>query len=824
LSPSGFFGAAAAAVARRPWPVLTALAVLVVGAGIGISTMTVQPVTDALFDRSTEGYQATERAERSFGSDPVVILARGNLQRILSQENLEKMSVLETCVAGDITRGRGALFTTCQRLSEFDPVQVMVGPATFLGRAVAGIGAVYREQLDRLNSLPDNPENADERREILALASQVIARYGLIEPPTLGDPNFIRRVVFGPLGFRSGPKPRLSYLFPNDQSAQILLRLRSDLTDDERREAIELIRTAAADEATQISTGPWIVSGSPTVFEGLGNSFQTGVLILAAVALVLMSIALALVFGSVWRLLPLVSAAASVLIAAGVLRLAGGQISLAALGAAPILIGLTVDYAVQIQARFDEAKDDDPVAAARSTARLGMPMIATACVATAFGFAALLLSPFPLVAEFGLLLGAGVLICLAVAFPLGFAALSLRGSRSAGPPRVGGLRAFEYLRGWAKSALALAILAPGRLLVVAILIAAGGWAVSTQGSPATEISQLLPSRNAAVQDLNTLEDATGSSGEIDLIVRGDDVTDPAVVIWLDQVRGLIAERTGYGAGRGSCEGAELCPGPSIPDFVPGGGRGLTTAQVREALGTVPPNELEAIVAGGLKAGVDPTETKIPFAVRSGSVDGQSQAIEAVRQAVEDSAGGKGPPPGVEAELAGLPVVVTESVNELGQSRYLLIIVALLAIVLTLLAAYRSLRRVLVPLVPIVVAGGWSALIIASLDIALNPLSAILSVMVIAIATEFSVILAARYFQEREDGLSTAAALRSSYGRTGMAIAASGITAIAGFAALVASDVGVLREFGLIAVLDLSVALLGVAIVLPAILTWSERRR
>ncbi len=823
MSLSGFFGAVAAVAARRPWPVLSLLAVLVVGAGIGISSMTVQPVTDALFDRSTEGYRATERAEQSFGTDPVVVLARGNLRQILSRDNLEKLSVLETCASGDITRGRGELFETCKRLSEFDPVQVMVGPATFLGRAVAGIGAVYREQLNRLQTLPDNPENAAERRAILALAARVIARYGLIEPPTLGDPNFIRRVVFGAQGFRSGPKARLSYLFPNDQSAQVLLRLRSDLTDDERREAVDLIRTVAADEATRLSTGPYIVSGSPAVFEGLGNSFQVGVLILAAVALVLMSIALALVFGSLWRLLPLVTAVVAVVIAAGVLRLAGGQISLAALGASPILIGLTVDYAVQIQARYDESHDPDHVSAARTAARLGMPMIATACLATAFGFASLLLSPFPLVAEFGLLLGAGVLICLSVAFPLGFAALSLRGPGGDLPPRAAGFRPAERVRGWAKSGLALAILAPGRLILVAALVAGCGWAVSTQGSPATEISQLLPGRNAAVQDLNTLEEVTGSSGEIDLIVRSPDVTGPDTVVWLDQVRTLVLSRTGYGVGRGSCEGAELCPGPSIPDFVPGGGRGLSTAEIREALRAVPPNELEAIVAGGLDPGADPTETKIPFAVRSGSVDGQSEAIEAIRQAVDDSNGGKGPPPGVSAELAGLPVVVTESVNELGASRYLLIAVALLAIVLVLSAIYRSARRVVVPLVPIVVASGWSALVIASLDIPLNPLSAILSVMVIAIATEFSVILSARFYQDRV-GSSTAAALRSSYGRTGMAIAASGVTAIAGFAALVASDVGVLREFGVIAVLDLSVALLGVAIVLPAILTWVERRR
>lgn len=66
-------------------------------------------------------------------------------------------------------------------------------------------------------------------------------------------------------------------------------------------------------------------------------------------------------------------------------------------------------------------------------------------------------------------------------------------------------------------------------------------------------------------------------------------------------------------------------------------------------------------------------------------------------------------------------------------------------------------------------------------------------------------------------------LRFTYGRTGMAIAASGITAIAGFAALATSDIGMLRSFGLVAVVDLSVALLGVAIVLPAVLAWLERR-
>ena len=52
--------------------------------------------------------------------------------------------------------------------------------------------------------------------------------------------------------------------------------------------------------------------------------------------------------------------------------------------------------------------------------------------------------------------------------------------------------------------------------------------------------------------------------------------------------------------------------------------------------------------------------------------------------------------------------------------------------------------------------------------------------------------------------------------------ASGATAIAGFAVLALSDVRMLREFGIVTVVDLSVSLLGVLAVLPAVLVLVER--
>jgi predicted RND superfamily exporter protein len=77
------------------------------------------------------------------------------------------------------------------------------------------------------------------------------------------------------------------------------------------------------------------------------------------------------------------------------------------------------------------------------------------------------------------------------------------------------------------------------------------------------------------------------------------------------------------------------------------------------------------------------------------------------------------------------------------------------------------------------------------------------------------------------------ALRRTYLRTGAAVLASGVTAIAGFAVLAIAglplldDIGlisvapVLRDFGLVTVVDLLVALAGVMLVLPAAVVWSE---
>ena len=105
---------------------------------------------------------------------------------------------------------------------------------------------------------------------------------------------------------------------------------------------------------------------------------------------------------------------------------------------------------------------------------------------------------------------------------------------------------------------------------------------------------------------------------------------------------------------------------------------------------------------------------------------------------------------------------------------------------------------------------------------LNPMSVTLGALVIAVSTEFSVLLSERHRQERIAGHDTVWALHRSYRRTGAAVTASGITAIAGFGVLALSDIQMLRDFGLVTLIDLSVSLVGVLVALPAAVVMAER--
>ena len=852
----------AARCVERPGPVLAAAALVVLVAAILALRLEADAGTDQLVDRDSAAFVGTEEFKRDFGDDAVVVLVKGELEQLVLSSDLTTLLSLETCLAGNATAGTAGgqpVPEPCAELAAERPARVVYGPATFLdqfaqqaGRLLSTeAGAVLRQA--RAAGEAARREAArrglavDAQRAAAQAASERVtaafwsrlaglaARYGQTGLPSIGDPNFVAPVVFDP--DRPGePKARFSYLFPSSESVLISVRLRPDLSETERREAIELIRGAVADPAFAIPDAEYVVSGVPVVVEGLAETLSGEIFVLLAVAVAVMAAVLALIFGPPVRLLPLAIALAAVAILFGCLAAIGGSLTMASLAVLPILIGLAVDYAIQFQARFAEARalGSSPPRAAVEAAARGGPVIATAAVATAAGFAVLLLSPIPMVRGFGLLLLVGIVVAFFLALTVGLAGLSLTGGarRSAlGTRRSLGVRRSPLAesRTWAgvrigrlgRRALAVAVAAPGRILLGALVLAAIGWAAGTRTEVVSDIRELVPRDLAELSSVDELQAATGVSGEIDVTVSAPDVSDPELVAWMRSYKRRVLDRAGFGSDSEACvdQRTELCPSIALPDLF--GDRELTRARVRRVLSLLPPYFSQAVVSVDPGSGAIGDTAVISFGIKVMPFDEQKRLIDSIRAEIDPPGTAQDPPAGVSADVVGLPVLVADANSALEQDRYLLTLAGLVAVALALLAIYRSLRRALVPLIPIALATGWSALGLAITGVPLNPMSATLGALVIAIATEFSVLIAARFEEERRGEATVGEALRRTYARTGTAVVASGLTAVAGFAALIATDIRMLRDFGIVTVLDLSIALAGVLLVLPAALVWAE---
>jgi hypothetical protein len=351
------------------------------------------------------------------------------------------------------------------------------------------------------------------------------------------------------------------------------------------------------------------------------------------------------------------------------------------------------------------------------------------------------------------------------------------------------------------------------VLGVGLALAALGWGLDTQTRVQTDIAKLAPQSLSSLHNLSALERATGVGGEIDLMVSSPALTKPATIEWMSKYESAILEHFGYSAGKG-CGHAQLCPAFSLPDLFrseEGTSAKLSEKQVHGLLAAIPTYFSQDVISA------DRRFATLAFGIRSMSLQQQQHVIEGMRAGLH-------PPAGVSARLVGLSVLAAQAGALVASPwrRVLTLLAALAAVAIVLLIAFRGdRRRALVPLAPIVLATGWSAFVLFALRIPLNPMSVTLGALVIAISTEFSVLLSERQRQERAAGHSTVQALRRAYRHTGAAVAASGVTAIAGFGVLTLSDIAMLRDFGLVTLVDLSVSLVGVLVALPAALVIVE---
>lgn len=858
--------------ARRPLLTLALLGALGIAAAVLALNLQPSAATDTLVGRSSASYKATQSYYARFGEEPVDVLVKGDLRKLLFSSDLERLVGLEGCLSGNIPSSafarEGGTSGPCAQIERSHAVKVVLGPGTFIAESALQIDrslnsrhaqaereaktarrTVYQAALARGLGVSEAEKlaAASYKATMAGFAAEVSAlaiRYGLTSAPSLEDRGFVSALVFDNSKPAGTPKERFAYLFPGRDAALVSVRLRAGLSDVQRSHAIALIDQALAMPQWRLQNGEsYLLTGEPVIAHELQSSISHSIGLLLIAVLVAMALILGLVFTGRPRLLPLAIALLASALTFGALSLVGASLTMASVAVLPVLVGLAVDYGIQFQS------------GSRATA------IGVAVLASMGGLAVLMLSPVPMVRGFGVLLVAGLAFAFVCALLVCSATLSFAqqrqartarvpaGPKAAGSPAAGlntagsnaassnaaGSRAAGSLaaawqgareilldnpltRAVRRLGLGYAVEHPGRVLAVGLVLAVLGWGLDTQTQVQTDITKLAPQGLQSLSALGALERSSGVGGELDLMVSSRALTKPATIAWMSSYENAVLGRFGYSAASG-CGQAQLCPAFSLPDLFQGGegqpGEGsrhkLTQAQVNGLLAAIPPYFAQDVISP------DHRTATLSFGLRLMPLADQQRLIEQMRAELH-------PPAGVHAQLVGLSVLAAQSGAQIASPwrRVLMLLAALAAVALVLLVLFKgNRRRALVPLVPIALATGWSALVLFAIRVPLNPMSVTLGALVIAISTEFSVLLSERHRQEVLAGHGTVEALRRAYRRTGAAVVASGVTAIAGFGVLVLSDIAMLRDFGIVTLVDLSVSLVGVLVALPAAVMLAE---
>ena len=271
-----------------------------------------------------------------------------------------------------------------------------------------------------------------------------------------------------------------------------------------------------------------------------------------------------------------------------------------------------------------------------------------------------------------------------------------------------------------------------------------------------------------------------------------------------------------------CAQATLCPALSLPDLFSAGHADRLRTPAASAdpadhgslLAAVPTYFSQAVITP------DHRDATLAFGIRLMPLSRQQRVIDYMRSQLH-------PPPGVTAQLAGLPVLAAQANAALSSSgrRLLTLLAGLLAVGLVLLAVFRRARagpraadpdrarHRLVGADPVRDRDPAESDVGNARGAGDRDLDRVQRAAVRALPPG-----ARRADTTSRDGARAHLPLHRG------AVLASGITAIAGFGVLVLSSITMLRDFGFVTLIDLSVSLGGVLLVLPAVLALAERER
>ena len=783
--------------------------------GLGITRLEFATGQDSYLNKDDQVYKDSVAYQDLFGGQAMVSLFTmdegSDVVDLFSPENLERMQRVD------------------EELRQTEGVVAVVSPLTalqFTQNLVSSDTGDVTQSVAGQALLSARERDADPASQARRLddAATTLARISAFTPEqqTFANPEWVRFLLYDN---RDEIRKSLRPFFPDAGHAQTVTRLvgNADLEDEgvASERVMEVVGAEDWDD-TQVTT-----TGAPVLLKDLNDYLRGGMLTLGAIAIVIMTLILLLLFRVRWRLLPLGVILVGVVWAFGLAGYLGIPLSVVTIAGLPVMLGVGIDYAIQMHSRIEEEVlvDRSPHPIQEASMGLG-PALLVVTFDAVFAFLALLFARVPMIRAFGVLLAVGIAAICVCSIVLPLATLGIREYRS---PTVGR----DYRGGvLARLVVWLGSLPTGAavpLAVASLVIFVGGVLVEDDLTLESDPERWVNQDSQVIADINTLRRETGSSAELGIFVESDDVfSDESVGFVHDFATEQLAERPD-----------DLLTASSIvttvsfllevPDTIV---LPPTGADVRRAWEVAPADIQRSTVSADASAlnlifrtGPGSLEERAVYtgAIRDQLEEGPASA-DASGESIDVAAGGTVvPPEGVRATPSGLAVVGVGLLENLEANRILLIYLSAGFVFLFLVVRLRSVVRALLSMVPVFIAVGAASLVAWVFGLRLSPMTAVGGPLVIAACTEFTSLILLRFIEERQRGLGPREAVEATAERTGRAFIVSALTAIAGVAVIAFSTLPLLRDFGIVVAMNVAVALLSALVVLPPMLVWAEER-
>lgn len=552
------------------------------------------------------------------------------------------------------------------------------------------------------------------------------------------------------------------------------------------------------------------VTGEAAFGQQMMAEMETSMGILLLAAMILMVVAVGILFGQVrYRLLSVVIVAAGVLFTFGIMGLSGMKISMVVIGAFPILIGIGIDYAIQFHSRFDEEarKSSIPEAVKTTLTRAG-PSVLYAMLATAMGFIALWISPVPMIREFGIVCVIGLFSCYLAALiivPLMGLLTNYRPVKDIAhqKPARNEKTFMERYNDFVGALAGKVARNPVPVILLCGIIAVIGVQMDSQILINTDEKTFVPSDMPAKIQLDKVLRTMGPTGSLPIYLRGEGVLTVDGVKWMHEFQNY--EETHNSKVTGSTSIADLI-------LLYNGGMLPTTQQeLDDVLGRIPEDQKRRYVSGT-------TEAVIEFSM----VQMENNVAMASLEEIQKHLTWKEPPTGVIAKITGMGEMFTNLIKEIEAGKTQMTLLAFGLILGFLYLIYRSFAHAITPVIPIALIVGWNGLVMFVLGIDYTPMTATLGSMTIGVASEYTILIMERTYEERANGLALLPAIQRSVAQIGTAITVSGMTTVFGFAALMLSAFNMINNFGAVTVITVGFTLVGAIVVMPGVLSLLGR--